>query len=192
MRRLGARRERTARAAEGPGLALGRDERGREVVRQRSPAGGPRPDRRRQRRGQVDDVCSAILVDRIERGLPVVAIDLKGSPAFASRLERAARDQGREFRLWTLDGPSHWNPLATATPTELKDKLIATERFTEPHYERAAERYLQTALQVALATGESPQLAEVVAMMEPRRLAATARGPPLTAEPSGSSTTWPR
>ena len=43
---------------------------------------------------------------------------------------------------------SSWNPLAHGNATELKDKLIATERFTEPHYQRAAERYLQTAIQV--------------------------------------------
>ena len=52
------------------------------------------------------------------------------------------------MRILTPDGPSHWNPLAYGNATALKDKLIATERFTEPHYQRAAERYVQTALAV--------------------------------------------
>ena len=39
-------------------------------------------------------------------------------------------------------------PLAHGNATELKDKLMSTERFTEPHYMRAAERYVQTVLQV--------------------------------------------
>ena len=58
-------------------------------------------------------------------------------------------------------------------PTELKDKLISTERFTEPHYQRAAERYVQIALQVLheAAAGRPPTLAEVVAAAGPARLA---------------------
>jgi conjugal transfer pilus assembly protein TraD len=105
----------------------------------------------------------------------VVALDLKGSPAFVRELERAAARAGRPFRVWTPDGPSHWNPLAHGNPTELKDKLIATERFTEPHYQRAAERYVQAVLQVVQATGRRADLAEVVSLMEPKRLAAMVR-----------------
>ncbi len=121
-----------------------------------------------------------ILTDTIRRGLPVVAIDLKGSPAFVAALGDAAASAGREFALWTPDGPTHWNPLAHGNATELKDKLIATERFTEPHYQRAAERYVQTVLQVLLARGSSsaPTLAEVVTLMDPRRLAASLRAVP--------------
>ena len=119
----------------------------------------------------------AILTDQVRRGRPVVAIDMKGSPAFAATLAAAAAAAGRPFRRWTPDGPSHWNPLAHGNPTELKDRLIATERFTEPHYQRAAERYIQTALQVLQAAhpGRSPQLEELVGTMEPRRLSALLR-----------------
>ncbi len=71
-----------------------------------------------------------------------------------------------------------WNPLAHGNPTELKDKLIGTERFSEPHYQRAAERYLQIALTVAQAVhpDRAPTLSEVVALTDPRRLAARLRG----------------
>lgn len=115
-----------------------------------------------------------VLTDRIARGLPVVAVDLKGSPAFARELQAAAAAAGRPFALWTPDGPSRWNPLAHGNPTELKDKLIGSERFTEPHYQRAAERYVQTVLQVLERAhpGRPPDLAEVVALMDPRRLPA--------------------
>lgn len=168
------RAERAAREAEGGGVRLGVDERGREVRL---------TDRQLAAHGLIVGASGAgksttmlgILCDQIGRGLPVVAIDLKGSPAFARQLERAATLAGRPFRLWTPDGPSHWNPLAYGNATELKDKLIATERFTEPHYQRAAERYVQTALQVLHAAGREPQLADVVALMEPKRLAAMVR-----------------
>jgi hypothetical protein len=120
----------------------------------------------------------SILSDQIGRGRSMVAIDMKGSPAFAQQLADAAAHADRPFRLWTLDGPARWNPLAHGNPTERKDKLIATERFTEPHYQRAAERYLQTVMQVLERTRPErpPDLADVVKLMDPRRLAIALRG----------------
>ncbi|HET9720630.1 MAG TPA: TraM recognition domain-containing protein [Solirubrobacteraceae bacterium] len=121
----------------------------------------------------------SILTAQIRRGNPVVAIDLKGSPAFAHALGEAAAGSGRPFRCWSPDGPELWNPLAHGNATELKDKLISTERFTEPHYQRAAERYVQTALQVLQARGDREvTLARVVEALEPVRLAALARALP--------------
>lgn len=115
----------------------------------------------------------ALLTGQIADGKAAVVIDLKGSPAVANALAQAARAAGRPFRLWTPDWPGHWNPLAHGTATELKDKLIATERFTEPHYQRAAERYLQTTIQVVQANhpDRPVTLAEVVALLDPMRIA---------------------
>ena len=90
-----------------------------------------------------------LLRDQIAQGRGIVAIDLKGSPAFATELQAAAEAAGRPFREWSPDGRTHWNPLANGNATELKDKLLDTERFTEPHYRRAAERYLQIAITTA-------------------------------------------
>lgn len=172
--RAGQRRAQRAAAAEPGRLALGTDERGREVALGAGQLAA---------HGLIVGASGAgksttllrILGEQIARGQPVVAIDLKGSPQFARSLRAAAASAGRPFALWTPEGPSHWNPLAHGNPTELKDKLVSTERFTEPHYLRAAERYVQTALQVLEATGAQASLAGVVALMEPRRLAATAR-----------------
>jgi conjugal transfer pilus assembly protein TraD len=121
-----------------------------------------------------------ILGAQIRCGRPVIAIDMKGSPAFAGELRLAAAAAGRELRVWSPDGPAHWNPLAHGNATALKDRLISSERFSEPHYQRAAERYVQTALQVLMAAhpDRGPRLDEVVALMEPRRLAATLRRVP--------------
>ncbi len=121
----------------------------------------------------------SILEAQIRRGRPVIAIDMKGSPAFAAQLQQAAAATGRGVRIFTPDGPGHWNPLAHGNATALKDKLIATERFSEPHYQRAAERYVQTVLTVLHARDRTPPspacLDQVVALMEPRRLAASLR-----------------
>jgi conjugal transfer pilus assembly protein TraD len=118
-----------------------------------------------------------LMTEQIARGRPVVAIDMKGSPAFARVLAESAAAAGRPFKLWSIDGPAYWNPLAHGNATELKDKLIGTERFTEPHYQRAAERYIQTVLQVVAQArpDEPPTLGGVVALMDPRRLAASLR-----------------
>jgi conjugal transfer pilus assembly protein TraD len=122
-----------------------------------------------------------ILASRIHDGCPVVAIDLKGSPGFAAELRGAAAAAGRPFACWTPDGGASWNPLRSGNPTELKDKLIATEHFTEPHYQRAAERYVQAALRVLIALAPvrgEPTLQGVVEALDPQRLLALARGLP--------------
>jgi conjugal transfer pilus assembly protein TraD len=121
-----------------------------------------------------------ILAQQIARDRPVVAIDMKGSPSFASTLAAAARDAGRELRVFAPEGRVHWNPLAHGGPTALKDMLMSAERFSEPHYQRAAERYLQTALTVlgAVHPDRPPTLSEVVDVMSPPRLAALARRAP--------------
>jgi hypothetical protein len=121
-----------------------------------------------------------VLDAQIRSGQAVIAIDMKGSPGFAAQLRAAAEAAGRGLRVWTPDGPGHWNPLAHGNPTSLKDKLISSERFTEPHYMRAAERYVQTVLGVLQAArpDRPPQLHEVVALMEPLRVAALLRGVP--------------
>jgi hypothetical protein len=174
------RRRRTAPQIEGPGaIALGSDADGRHVLLS---------DRQLSAHALILGASGAgksttllkLLTEHVRIGRPVIAIDMKGSPAFAHSLARAAAAAGRPFALWTPDGPATWNPLAHGNPTELKDKLIATERFTEPHYQRAAERYVQTVLQ-ALHYGQpnaAPTLEEVVDMMDPRRLPGLLRHAP--------------
>ena len=165
-----------ARAAEGPTVVIGRDGAGRAVEI---------PERTLAAHGLILGATGAgksttlltLLSDQVSRGRPVVAIDLKGSPGFAAELRAAAEAAARPFVQWTPDGPSHWNPLAAGNATELKDKLLGTERFTEPHYRRAAERYLQMAIQVAQesAPGRPLSLAGVVELMTPERLAVASR-----------------
>jgi hypothetical protein len=127
----------------------------------------------------------SILASQISAGRPVIALDMKGSPGFRQSLAEACSAAGRELEVWTIEGQAGWNPLAHGNPTELKDKLISTERFTEPHYQRAAERYLQLALGVfAAAHGGPPTLPRVVALLDPRRLPSLLRAlPPEQSEP---------
>ncbi|MDQ6819958.1 MAG: DUF853 family protein [Actinomycetota bacterium] len=173
LRRIAAKQLRAG------GLVLGADRRGQRVIL---------GDRQLSAHGLIlgasgagkSTTLLAITCDQIKRGAPVVAIDLKGSPPFAAQLAAACASAGRRLLVWSPDGPSYWNPLAHGNATEGKDKIIASERFTEPHYQRAAERYVQTVLQVLQVThpGQPPTLAEVVALSDPHRLAGVLRRAP--------------
>jgi type IV secretory pathway TraG/TraD family ATPase VirD4 len=121
-----------------------------------------------------------MLTDAIAKNRPVVTMDLKGFPDFTLALHEACVRAGRDLHVWSFDGPGHWNPLRYGNASELKDKLISTERFTEPHYQRAAERYVQTALQVLdTARPDRPAtLAAAVAVLDPTRLQSMLRHVP--------------
>lgn len=106
-----------------------------------------------------------MLAGVIPRGLSVVMIDLKGDPAVQDQLRRMAEQSGRVFELWTMAGPGIWNPMARGDATELKDKLVGLEEWTEPHYKRAAERYLQWVFMMLEQLGETPTLARVVDLL---------------------------
>jgi conjugal transfer pilus assembly protein TraD len=182
LRAMGRRAAaRAAAAQDGGSVTVGRDPAGRAVALS---------DRQLAAHALIVGASGAgksttmlgIVAAQIHRGRPVIAIDMKGSPAFAAHLETAAAAAGRGLRVFSPDGPGHWNPLAHGNATALKDKLISTERFSEPHYQRAAERYVQTVLTVLHARDQTPpspaRLDQVVALMEPRRLAASLRGVP--------------
>lgn len=176
VRALAAHRA-AVRTEPGHAIALGTDRSGRDVSI---------GDRELSGHGLILGASGAgkttalmtILTEQIRQGQPVVAIDMKGSPEFARRLAEGAASAGRPFKLWTPDGPNHWNPLRHGNATELKDKLISTERFTEPHYKRAAERYLQTVFQVLERAhpDRASTLDEVVRLMDPNRLRTALRG----------------
>jgi conjugal transfer pilus assembly protein TraD len=178
-RLLAWRARRRAVAGRGDGILLGADTRGRPVVLSDEQLSAHALIVGASGSGKSTTML-ALLSEHVAKGRPVVAIDMKGSPDFVRQLRIAARAAGRPFVVWTPDGPAQWNPLRHGNATELKDKLIATERFTEPHYQRAAERYVQLALGVLTTVDpeRAPTIEEVVATMEPRRLTALARGLP--------------
>ena len=66
--------------------------------------------------------------------------------------------------------------MGRGTPTEIADKALAAEQFTEPHYLRQAQRYLGLMLAAMRAAGEWPaSLDRVVHYFEADRLEYLAR-----------------
>jgi hypothetical protein len=105
------------------------------------------------------------------RGYGVVAIDPKGDRSFRDALRCVAAECGREFLEWTPEGPTSYNPLARGSALEVTDKALAGEQWTEPHYLRQAQRYLNLELQAMESAGDwPPTLRSVVDHLDPGRL----------------------
>jgi type IV secretory pathway TraG/TraD family ATPase VirD4 len=116
-----------------------------------------------------------ILAQAIERGLGAVVIDPKGDDHLRSVLVEAAQAGGKRLIEWTPRGPSVYNPLAAGPPSAIADKALAGERFTEPHYQRQAQRYLGHAVRALHGTGAPVGLRTLVEQLDPDRLEVLAR-----------------
>src|SRR5919206_831489 len=124
------------------GLAVGHDHRGRTV---RIPVGmtSGRHALVVGATGSGKTVTQAFIAGQLIRaGHGAVVIDPKGDRLLRDELEHAARKARRALRVWTPEGPAVYNPFAHGTDTELADKILAGETYTEPHYLRQAQRYI--------------------------------------------------
>jgi conjugal transfer pilus assembly protein TraD len=116
-----------------------------------------------------------IAVRAIERGMGAVVIDPKGDGGMREQVRRAAMLAGRSFVEWTPGGHCVYNPYARGGASEIADKALAGERFTEPHYLRQAQRYLGHVVRTLRASGSEVSLHAIVEHLDPERLEALAR-----------------
>jgi hypothetical protein len=117
-------------------------------------------------------------VRAIERGMGAIVIDPKGDRDLRGELRNAAQATGRPFVEWTPQGPSIYNPYARGSETEIADKVLAGERFTEPHYLRQAQRYLGHEVRTLRKAGLEVSLEALVRQLDPVRLEVLVRGLP--------------
>jgi type IV secretory pathway TraG/TraD family ATPase VirD4 len=106
----------------------------------------------------------------IERGMGVVVIDPKGDCGMCEEVRRAARARGRTFLEWTPDGPSVFNPYAHGSDSEIADKALAGEPFSEPHYLRQAQRYLGHVVRSLRSAELQVSLRSIVTHLDPAYL----------------------
>jgi hypothetical protein len=116
-----------------------------------------------------------ITMAAVAYGMSAIVVDPKGDVGLRERLHRAARAAGKAFYMWTPEGPVVYNPYARGGETEIADKALAGERFTEPHYQRQAQRYLGHAVRALRATGREVSLVGLVEALDPAALELLAR-----------------
>jgi hypothetical protein len=114
----------------------------------------------------------------IERFHGAVVIDPKGDELLREQLMLAAQRRGAAFREWTPEGPHAYNPYANGSETEIADKALSGETFTEPHYLRQAQRYLGHAVRAMQSAGVAVTPASLMAHLDPREVELSARSLP--------------
>lgn len=119
-------------------------------------------------------------VRAIEHGMGAIVVDPKGDRNLRGQLRTAAQAAGMPFIEWTPRGPSVYNPYARGSETEIADKVLAGERFTEPHYLRQAQRYLGHEVRVLRKAGVEVSLDALVQHLDPSRLEVLTRSLPET------------
>ncbi|MBN1385186.1 MAG: type IV secretion system DNA-binding domain-containing protein [Elusimicrobia bacterium] len=98
--------------------------------------------------GKTHYVLLPMIKQDIERGRGIVFIDAKGDSNTIKTLYKLVKDAGREkdFLIFNMSNPEQsntYNPLLLGNPVQLKDKIIGSIHFTEPHYQRECENGLQ-------------------------------------------------
>jgi type IV secretory pathway TraG/TraD family ATPase VirD4 len=111
----------------------------------------------------------------IEHGHGAVVIDPKGDEQLRDGLREVAEAAGAPFLGWSPSGPLGYNPYAHGTDTEIADKALSGEVFTEPHYLRQAQRYLGHAVRTMRGAGVEVTAASLMAHMNPDQLEQTAK-----------------
>jgi hypothetical protein len=111
----------------------------------------------------------------IDQGHGAIVIDPKGDRLLRDELREAAARAQRPFLEWTPEGPSAYNPYAHGGASEIADKALAGETFTEPHYLRQAQRYLGHAIRALHATKQTVSPRLLMQTMDTSRLDELAR-----------------
>jgi hypothetical protein len=165
-----------ARLAGAPGapageLLLGRDERSRPVSIPFGDGASGRHTLVVGATGSGKTVTQTWMALRaIAQGMGAVVLDPKGDTEMREQLRAAAGAARRSYLEWTPAGPTVYNPYARGGETEIADKALAGERFTEPHYLRQAQRYLGHAVRALRAAEVEVSLSAMVEMLDPARL----------------------
>jgi deoxyadenosine/deoxycytidine kinase len=116
------------------------------------------------------NTLTVILESAIRRGKPVIIVDGKGDSSFLEEMREMSEAYGREFQGFSYTGDMHYNPFRHGRATELKDKMMAMEEWSEPYYKRAAERYLQLVFRVLQLSDSAVDLHTVQRMLVQKNL----------------------
>lgn len=125
--------------------------------------------------GKTVTVCN-VVESAINRGLPLIYIDGKGDYDLAKRIAEYSKTNGRPVYLFSMRGESmRYNPLATGGFTSKKDRIIELRDWSEEHYKKLAEGYLQSVFKVMDACKIPCDLATLADHLDIKKLKALVR-----------------
>ncbi len=111
----------------------------------------------------------------VEHGHAAIVLDPKGDRLLRTELRAAAHRADRPFLEWTPTGPCTYNPYGVGGASEVADKALTAEAFTEPHYQRQAQRYLAHAVRTLHGTGQVASPRSLAEVLRPELLDVLAR-----------------
>ena len=98
--------------------------------------------------GKTVTVCN-IVESAIHRSIPVIYIDGKGDDKLAQTVATYARGHNRMACVFSMrEGGVTYNPLAVGGFTSKKDRIVELREWTEEHYKKLAEGYLQCVFKI--------------------------------------------
>lgn len=106
------------------------------------------------------------IANAIKTGKPLIILDGKGERGFWREIFALAciYDRQGDFQLFSIteENSATYNPMLRGDATELKDKIIGSEVFTEPHYRAICERWLLEEISSLKKAGKGITLKEIV------------------------------
>jgi hypothetical protein len=125
--------------------------------------------------GKTVTVCN-VVESAINRGIPLIYIDGKGDYDLARRIVKYGEERGKPVSLFSMKGDSmRYNPLATGGFTSKKDRIIELRDWSEEHYKKLAEGYLQAVFKVMEACKIPCDMASLADNLDIKKLKALVR-----------------
>lgn len=109
-----------------------------------------------------------IVTRAIRAGYGSLVLDMKGDPALRERLMVEAGLCRRPFYLWRIEGGGQlYNPLAAGDSTARRDRLTASQTFSEDYYRGLFSAHAKVVLDALASSGRDVTLDAVAAFWDP-------------------------
>ena len=121
--------------------------------------------------GKTTGLCN-IIESSIIRKIPLIYVDGKGDTELAKQIGKFAAKNKVPFYLFSMTGNSmKYNPLASGGITSKKDRIVELREWSEDHYRKIAEGYLQTVFMILDKYKVETDLYSLAQYLEPKRKA---------------------
>jgi hypothetical protein len=112
----------------------------------------------------------------IRAGYGAIVIDMKADPGLLERMQAEAGLWGRPFYRWRIDGDTQlYNPLKRGNSTARRDRLVASQAFSEDYYRGLFSTHSKAVLDALEASGREPTLAAMAEWWDVQDLRASVR-----------------